>query len=83
MVADFFTKPLQGSLFQKFYDWILNKSAQNELLVFGLQECVGARNSALSEEAGTDRQTSSTDRRTYAEVAKAALNKSQLLSKAK
>jgi hypothetical protein len=26
MIADFFTKPLQGSLFQKFRDFIMNKS---------------------------------------------------------
>ena len=42
MLADYFTKPLQGSLFRKFRNLILNVSPKDELNVgLGQQECVG------------------------------------------
>ena len=42
MLADYFSKPLQGSLFQKFHNLILNISPKDELKVWpGEQECVG------------------------------------------
>ena len=42
MVADFFTKPLQGSLFRKFRDVILNLSDRDShRSSVGPQECVG------------------------------------------
>lgn len=40
MVADFFTKPLQGALFRKFRNVIMNLSPAYEL---GAQECVESR----------------------------------------
>ena len=43
MLADYFSKPLQGSLFRKFRYLILNISSTDELKVrAGEQECVGA-----------------------------------------
>ena len=42
MLADYFSKPLQGSLFRKFSNLILNISSTDELKVQpGEQECVG------------------------------------------
>ena len=42
MLADYFSKPLQGSLFRKFHNLILNISTKDELKVWpGEQECVG------------------------------------------
>ena len=42
MLADYFSKPLQGSLFRKFRNLILNVSPKEELNVgLGQQECVG------------------------------------------
>ena len=42
MLADYFSKPLQGSLFRKFRNLILNVSPKDELQVQpGEQECVG------------------------------------------
>ena len=42
MFADYFSKPLQGSLFRKFHNLILNISPKDELKVRpGEQECVG------------------------------------------
>ena len=42
MLADYFTKPLQGSLFRKFRNLILNVSPKDELnMGRGQQECVG------------------------------------------
>ena len=43
MLADYFSKPLQGSLFRKFRNLILNIDSTVELKVRpGEQECVGA-----------------------------------------
>ena len=42
MLADYFSKPLQASLFRKFRNLILNISPKDELKVWpGEQECVG------------------------------------------
>ena len=42
MLADYFSKPLQGSLFRNFHNLILNISPKDELQVRpGEQECVG------------------------------------------
>ena len=42
MLADYFSKPLQGSLFRKFRNLILNVSPKDELnMGHGGQECVG------------------------------------------
>jgi len=44
MIADFFTKPLQGSLFKRFRALIMNLPEDGVNLVsIGSQECVGAR----------------------------------------
>ena len=46
MLADYFSKPLQGSLFRKFCNLILNVSPKDELNAgHGEQECVGTTNS--------------------------------------
>ena len=46
MLADYFSKPLQGSLFRKFRNLILNVSPKDELNAgHGEQECVGTTNS--------------------------------------
>eukprot|EP00980_Cylindrotheca_fusiformis_P016285 scaffold4840_cov147-Cylindrotheca_fusiformis.AAC.1 len=50
MIADFFTKPLQGAKFQKFCQQVLNLSDEDLLLT--AQECVGAAESG-SPELGT------------------------------
>eukprot|EP00980_Cylindrotheca_fusiformis_P012362 scaffold3036_cov117-Cylindrotheca_fusiformis.AAC.1 len=50
MIADFFTKPLQGAKFQKFCKQVLNLSDEDLLLT--AQECVGADESG-SPELGT------------------------------
>ena len=43
MLADYFSKPLQGSLFRKFRNLILNVNPKDEFKVrSGEQECVGA-----------------------------------------
>ena len=43
MLADYFSKPLQGSLFRKFRNLILNVNPTDEVMVRpGEQECVGA-----------------------------------------
>ena len=47
MVADFFTKPLQGALFGEFRLIIMNLSDEDEVPTQTPQECVG----------GTDAQT--------------------------
>ena len=45
MLADYFSKPLQGSLFRKFRDLILNVGPMDGLTDRpGKQECVGANN---------------------------------------
>ncbi len=41
MLADFFTKPLQGSLFRKFRALILNTGETITSTGIGSQECVG------------------------------------------
>ena len=46
MVSDFYTKPLQGSQFRKFRDFILN--LDNDERPVGPQECVGT-SSATTE----------------------------------
>jgi len=44
MIADFFTKPLQGSLFKRFRALILNLPEDEvNLASVGSQECVGNR----------------------------------------
>ena len=48
MTADFFTKPLQGSLFRKFRDRILNESNS--------QECVGNPESGIPRHTCKDEQ---------------------------
>ena len=51
MLADYFSKPLQGSLFRKFRNLILNVTPKDELSAgHGEQECVGTTN---SEDANT------------------------------
>ena len=46
MLADYFSKPLQGSLFRKFRNLILNVSSKDKLNAgHGEQECVGTTNS--------------------------------------
>ena len=43
MLADYFSKPLQGSLFRKFHNLFLNINSTDDLKVqAGEQECVGA-----------------------------------------
>ena len=62
MTPDFFTKPLQGSLFKKFRDQILNlagtphapTSASSDN---GGQECVGASNKAAVQRCSGNRQS--------------------------
>ena len=45
MLADYFSKPLQGSLFRKFRNLILNVDPMDALMVRpGEQECVGTNN---------------------------------------
>ena len=51
MIADFFTKPLQGSLFRKFHHWILNMDdapladhLQDHRSVLGIQGVPGRDN---------------------------------------
>ena len=52
MLADYFSKPLQGSLFRKFRNLILNVNPNDELNAgHGEQECVGPTN---SEDANAD-----------------------------
>ena len=52
MLADYFSKPLQGSLFRKFRNLILNVNPKDELNTgHGEQECVGPTN---SEDANAD-----------------------------
>ena len=51
MLADYFSKPLQGSLFRKFRNLILNINPTDEFKVRpGEQECVGANIGANSED---------------------------------
>ena len=62
MVADFFTKPLQGSLFKKFRDQILNLTGTlhghtNATSDNGGQECVGACNTAAVQRYNGNRQS--------------------------
>ena len=62
MVADFFTKPLQGSLFKKFRDQILNLTGAphadtNATSDNGGQECVGACNTAVVQRCNGNRQS--------------------------
>ena len=62
MLADYFSKPLQGSLFRKFRNLILNINPTDEFKVRpGEQECVGAN----SED---DKATASHTRVTNADV---------------
>ena len=62
MTADFFTKPLQRSLFKKFRDQILNlagtpHAATSALSDNGGQECVGASNMAAMQLHSGNRQS--------------------------
>ena len=62
MVADFFTKPLQGSLFKNFWDQILNLTGTphghtNATSGNGGQECVGAYNTAAVQRYNGNRQS--------------------------
>ena len=67
MVADFFTKPLQGALFKKFRDIIMNVDGPgNKEPDADPQECVEEED---PEDRGTDKQQV---QRTYAEVAKSS-----------
>ena len=62
MTADFFTKPLQGSLFKKFRDQILNLAGTphaptNATSNNGGQECVGAYNMTVIQRYNRNRQS--------------------------
>jgi hypothetical protein len=60
MVADFFTKPLQGSLFRKLRGMILNESGQGAAVgAAPSQECVGKVRSYADVVRGTHRGSSS------------------------
>jgi hypothetical protein len=60
MVADFFTKPLQGSLFRKLRGMILNESGQGAAVGMApSQECVGKVRSYADVVRGTHRGSSS------------------------
>jgi hypothetical protein len=55
MIADYMTKPVQGTLFKQFRDYIMgvNKSSLNNVMippVLGSQECVGD----FSDDFGND-----------------------------
>ena len=55
MLADYFSKPLQGSLFRKFRNLILNVSPKDELNVgHGEQECVGTNSENGNNAASLD-----------------------------
>ena len=55
MLADYFSKPLQGSLFRKFRNLILNVGTKDELTVgHGEQECVGANSENGNNAASLD-----------------------------
>ena len=57
MVADFFSKPLQGSLFRKFRNFILNVGPQDELKVdHGQQECVGTNTNSENANMALSKQ---------------------------
>jgi hypothetical protein len=59
MVADFFTKPLQGSLFRKLHKIILNLPDDIELdNVTVSQECVGDMRSYANVIQGTAKESS-------------------------
>jgi len=70
MLADFFTKPLQGALFRKFRKLILNLSDPAD----EPQECVGTRDSGLDsglDESRAERDVESPQppaQRTHADV---------------
>ena len=62
MTADFFTKPLQGTLFKKFWDQILNLAGtphehSNATSDNGGQECVGAYSPIAMQQHNGNRQS--------------------------
>ena len=62
MAADFFTKPLQGTLFKKFRDQILNLAGTphvhtNATFDNGGQECVGEYSPAVMQQHNGNRQS--------------------------
>ena len=68
MIADFFTKPLQGALFRKFRAFVLNLPSDGPISQpQKAQECVGAAGGA--DGTGSKECFSAAGKRTYAEVA--------------
>ena len=67
MIADFFTKPLQGALFRKFRAFIMNLPYESVDQLQEAQECVEA--AGMADGTAVKECFSAAGKRTYAEVA--------------